>query len=574
MHADTTDNLAPPSGAADDVTTLYREHALGLIRLAVVMLGDRPAAEDVVQEAFCGLYRRWHTLADPAKALAYARSSVINGCRSVLRRRRWPLGDLAGETAGESAEAAALVSEEHREVLTAVRRLPDRQREVLVLRFYLDLDEGEIAAALRISRGTVKSTTSRGIAALGRMLERSHEHDRGPDPGGGARGREHGAAGRRAAAATAGTGGAGEASTWLGCAGRAGAGRAGPAGRGLAGWVAGGGQRARWVAPVAAAVAVVVVVVAASVIAGRGMAGAPAAGRGSTAGSTSVAELVKSGQIPPYYLEVTGTGADGLDGPSYVVVRATATGKALDTIRPSVPGDGIMGVTGAADDRTFILDEQPLAKRDGDLGREPHTFYEVRLDAAGKPGPATKLPLSLPRNRLLDAFSLSPDGSKLAMAVQPFPDGKNPGSATVTVYTLATGQSHSWTGNGQVGFDPQSLSWTSDGQTLAVQWNENSTDPAASGFYVLHLAQGGAPGSRQPRGDPVRQQLRVRVGCIQAGVTITADGSALTCAGVRTSIPTRLPTASKHRPPSWSSPPPPGSCCASSAAGTAWPSRP
>jgi RNA polymerase sigma-70 factor (sigma-E family) len=170
VHADTTDNPAPPSGAADEVTMLYREHALGLIRLAVVMLGDRPAAEDVVQEAFCGLYRRWHTLADPAKALAYARSSVINGCRSVLRRRRRPLGDLAGETVGESAEAAALVSEEHREVLTAVRRLPDRQREVLVLRFYLDLDEGEIAAALRISRGTVKSTTSRGIAALGRML--------------------------------------------------------------------------------------------------------------------------------------------------------------------------------------------------------------------------------------------------------------------------------------------------------------------------------------------------------------------------------------------------------------------
>ena len=152
------------------MTALYREHALGLIRLAVVMLGDRPAAEDVVQEAFCGLYRRWHTLADPAKALAYARSSVINGCRSVLRRRRRPLDDLAGETAGESAEAALLVSEEHREVLTAVRRLPDRQREVLVLRFYLDLDEGEIAAALRISRGTVKSTSSRGIAALGRML--------------------------------------------------------------------------------------------------------------------------------------------------------------------------------------------------------------------------------------------------------------------------------------------------------------------------------------------------------------------------------------------------------------------
>ena len=112
------------------MTALYREHALGLIRLAVVMLGDRPAAEDVVQEAFCGLYRRWHALADPAKALSYVRSSVINGCRSVLRRRRRLLDDPAGEPTGESAEAAVLVSEEHREVLAAVRRLPDRQREV------------------------------------------------------------------------------------------------------------------------------------------------------------------------------------------------------------------------------------------------------------------------------------------------------------------------------------------------------------------------------------------------------------------------------------------------------------
>ena len=154
------------------MTALYREHALGLIRLAVVMLGDRPAAEDVVQEAFCGLYRHWRSLTDPGKALAYVRSSVINGCRSVLRRRGRQAGGPAGLAGppGESAETTALTSEEHREVLAAVRRLPDRQREVLVLRFYLDLDEQEIATALRISRGTVKSTASRGIAALGRIL--------------------------------------------------------------------------------------------------------------------------------------------------------------------------------------------------------------------------------------------------------------------------------------------------------------------------------------------------------------------------------------------------------------------
>jgi RNA polymerase sigma-70 factor (sigma-E family) len=152
------------------VTALYQAHALGLIRLAVIMLGDRPAAEDVVQEAFCGLYRRWHTLSDPGKALSYVRSSVINGCRTVLRRRTRAAAGLTGDPPAESAEAMVLVSEEHQEVLTAIRRLPDRQREALVLRFYLDLDEAEIATSMGISRGTVKSTTSRGLAALGRIL--------------------------------------------------------------------------------------------------------------------------------------------------------------------------------------------------------------------------------------------------------------------------------------------------------------------------------------------------------------------------------------------------------------------
>jgi RNA polymerase sigma-70 factor (sigma-E family) len=174
VKANATDAPLPATaaGLAPDqaVTALYQAHALGLIRLAVVMLGDRPAAEDVVQEAFCGLYRRWHALSDTGKALSYVRSSVINGCRSVLRHRVRASAGLAGDQPVESAEAAALVSEEHRQVLTAIRRLPDRQREVLVLRFYLDLGEAEIAASMRVSRGTVKSTTSRALAALGRIL--------------------------------------------------------------------------------------------------------------------------------------------------------------------------------------------------------------------------------------------------------------------------------------------------------------------------------------------------------------------------------------------------------------------
>lgn len=152
------------------MTTLYREHALGLIRLAVVMLGDRPAAEDVVQEAFCGLYRRWSHLTDPAKSLPYVRSAVLNGCRSVIRQRARRDGRVAAEPPAASAETDALIGEEHRAVLAALRLLPPRQREALVLRFFLDLDEPEIARSMGISRGTVKSTVSRGIAALGQIL--------------------------------------------------------------------------------------------------------------------------------------------------------------------------------------------------------------------------------------------------------------------------------------------------------------------------------------------------------------------------------------------------------------------
>jgi len=157
------------------VTALYQAHGVGLIRLAVVMLGDRPAAEDVVQEAFCGLYRRWDHLANAGNALGYVRSSVLNGCRSVLRNRsRLHTGPGAESGGGpdsvESAESTALVGEEHRAVLAALRKLPDRQREVLVLRFYLELSVAAIALAKRISQGTVKSTVSRALAALGRLL--------------------------------------------------------------------------------------------------------------------------------------------------------------------------------------------------------------------------------------------------------------------------------------------------------------------------------------------------------------------------------------------------------------------
>src|SRR5258708_7697481 len=169
-HATAEGVDAEPATAEDAVSALYREHAVGLIRLAVVMLGDTPAAEDIVQEAFLGLYQHWDHLADTSNALRYVRSSVLNGCRSAFRRRARRERPGHGPSA-ESAESAVLVADEHNRLLTAMRRLPPRQREALVLRFYLELREPDIAASMGVTRGTVKSTTSRALAALGRLLQ-------------------------------------------------------------------------------------------------------------------------------------------------------------------------------------------------------------------------------------------------------------------------------------------------------------------------------------------------------------------------------------------------------------------
>jgi RNA polymerase sigma-70 factor (sigma-E family) len=164
----------PPATAAepaDQVTVLYQAHALGLLRLAVIMLGDRQAAEDVVQDAFFGLFRRWGALNDPERALAYVRSSVFNGCRTVLRKRARTRDFMLADPGAESAEAWVVLDEDHREVLAALRRLPSRQREAVALRYCLDMPVDDVAAAMGISEGTVKSATSRGLAAIRRTLK-------------------------------------------------------------------------------------------------------------------------------------------------------------------------------------------------------------------------------------------------------------------------------------------------------------------------------------------------------------------------------------------------------------------
>jgi RNA polymerase sigma-70 factor (sigma-E family) len=157
-----------PPGLVD----IYHAHRLAMVRLAILLVDDLATAEDVVQDAFAALHQRWERLNDVNAALGYLRVSVVNAARSVLRRRRTArLYVVPREPDHVSAEGEAMLAAEHEEVLHALRRLPRRQREVLVLRYWSALSEAEIAEALGISRGTVKSTASRAMAAMAGMLE-------------------------------------------------------------------------------------------------------------------------------------------------------------------------------------------------------------------------------------------------------------------------------------------------------------------------------------------------------------------------------------------------------------------
>ncbi|WP_295693229.1 SigE family RNA polymerase sigma factor [Lapillicoccus sp.] len=157
-----------------DVETLYAAHRLALVRLAVLLVDDVAIAEDVVQDAFIALHRGQSRIKDPGAALGYLRVSVVNGARSTLRRRRTVRSFLSRAIAPPDAAPAdrdLMRRETGSAVFRAVQALPDRQREVLVLRYWSDLSQRQIAEALGISEGTVKSTASRALDKLEKILE-------------------------------------------------------------------------------------------------------------------------------------------------------------------------------------------------------------------------------------------------------------------------------------------------------------------------------------------------------------------------------------------------------------------
>lgn len=162
-------------GADEGIAQLYAAHWHRLVRLAWLLLRDQLAAEDVVQDAFVATHRRWSSIRDGGRVVGYLQTAVVNGCRSVQRHRvvvdrqnaaDAGAADAPGRESNDSAEARVLDAVEHEAMISALGTLPLRQREVLVLRYYADLSEAQIAATLEISAGTVKAHAHRALRTL------------------------------------------------------------------------------------------------------------------------------------------------------------------------------------------------------------------------------------------------------------------------------------------------------------------------------------------------------------------------------------------------------------------------
>jgi hypothetical protein len=268
----------------------------------------------------------------------------------------------------------------------------------------------------------------------------------------------------------------------------------------------GAGSRARasvWarrLAPLAAAVAVVAVAIA-MVMVGRtvnhgtgGTTAASSAGPGPVRTGPAVSSYVASGAVPRYYVSIESIGNPNFN-PSYAVVRATATGSAMGTVAAAAADRTVVAVTAAANDKTFILDEQPWVSASSNANQsfEPRSFVRLSLGPDGNVLSLAALSLSVPAGQLMTGFALSPDGTKLAIAVQPDNNKREPDLTEVKVITLATGATLTWTANGTIGFGPddaRSLSWTANERALAFDWAA-SAPGVHTGVWLLNLETGG-----------------------------------------------------------------------------------
>jgi hypothetical protein len=264
----------------------------------------------------------------------------------------------------------------------------------------------------------------------------------------------------------------------------------------------------------------------------------------------AVSRYVSAGLVPAYYVAFQANG-DPDTVPSYAVVRATATGKLLATIKPSLPGYTVLGASAAADDRTFVLDEAKWVGYDD--ASHPQTwqarsYFLLRLNSAGRAVSVTRLPVNTVG--LVTGVALSADGARLAIAIRPQPYSEyNP--EQIRIYTLGTGAVRTWAaqgtligqgqtqtgGSGFVPDDTGSLSWTANGTFLAFDWTPFPGDVAADGTWLLDTTLGGTKllaDSRQVQ----RAGLGNAAGCVNsiaAGSTcegdtiVTPDGSALVC---------------------------------------------
>ena len=440
MESDAAVHSGQPAGtetADASVTALYQAHALGLIRLAYLMLGDASAAEDVVQEAFAGLYRRWAQLSDPAKALPYLRSSVLNASRSQLRRLgQRPPGAGQPSPPAASAEAAALAGEDRRAVLNALRaaaRPPARGA----------------GAALLPGPARARDRRGHGYRAEHRAVHGApRAHRAGPDAGGAVMSMLEDRV-RRALRETAAE------ITPLDVPrlrppdanGR------GPLARGRR-WP---GRRARgwpgWLTPLAAAAAVAAVLAGTLALTGTLSGHRPGpAGPAGRAAARRPALLPGAGRHQgPAGLAAAGGDPGhchrpdrGHGGPAPAGERVPHGGRGLRR-GPLCAGRAADGGRAGAPGHPARAGEdgQAPAQRGDPSAAGPIRFYQVSIGSSGQVSAPRLLAVpALPDGTNLTGLALTPDGRKLAVASQPPRPGRDP---EIQVDTLATGAQRAWT---------------------------------------------------------------------------------------------------------------------------------